>query len=324
VGGSSVNKKLVVGLISGVILLSLLAAVVSNPAEKSKAKRGDRIGVIYIDGIITGDRSQGGWFGGPGGTSVLSQLKEARENDTIKAVLIRINSPGGSAAASQEIGYEIDKIRKAGKKVVASMGDVAASGGYWIAARADKIIADPATMTGSIGVIMETMNMQELFDKVGISPQTIKSGPYKDIGSPNRPLSSAEREILQGMVNDIYQQFVDVVAEGRKMERNKVLELADGRIFTGRQAKNLGLVDELGNFYDAVALTGKLAGIKGEPVIYEFGPQSPFERIFGGIRSVLTPNYSYTPLSPREIHIFREILKAQPALQNPWGGLSDE
>ncbi len=318
-GGIVVNKKLVIGIISGVILVSLLAAVISKPQEQpGKAKRGEKIGVIYIEGIITGDRNQSGLLGDPGGApSILRQLKQAREDNAVKAVLIRVNSPGGSAAASQEIGYEIDKIRKNGKKVVVSMGDVAASGGYWIASRADKVIADPATMTGSIGVIMETMNMQELFNKVGISPQTIKSGPYKDIGSLNRPLTPAERDILQDMVNDIYQQFVDVVAEGRKMDRSKVLQLADGRIYTGRQAKKLGLVDELGNFYDAVALTAKLAGIEGEPEIYEFGPKSPFERLFGEIRSILSLNYNSSPLSPREIQIFRELLMTQPAFQKP-------
>ncbi len=313
-GGVSINKKIVVGLIAGVIVLSLAAAMVSGQAGGEKASAGEAIGVIYVEGIITGTRAEGSIFGTgvASGPSLMKQLREAGEDDSIKAVLLRINSPGGSAAASQEVGNEIDKLRKQGKVVVASMGDTAASGGYWIAAKADKIIADPATMTGSIGVIMETQNMQELFDKIGITPQTIKSGPHKDMGSPNRPLTDEERAIMQQMVDDIYQQFVDVVAEGRKMKREKVLELADGRIFTGRQAKEHGLVDELGNYYDAIKLTGELAGIKGEPVIREFGYNSPFEMFLSGVRLQAFPGSDFLGLSPGEVGAFRELLKIQP------------
>ena len=311
------NKKLVIGLITGIILVSLVAALAVNPSKTSIAKRGEKIALIYVEGEITGSRGEAGLLGqGAGGPSILDQLREAAEDDSIKAVLLRINSPGGSAAASQEIGDEIDRIRKRGKIVVASMGDVAASGGYWIAAKSNRIVADPATMTGSIGVIMETANLQELFDKVGFAPQTIKSGPFKDIGSPNRPLTPEERNILQGMVDDIYQQFVDVVAAGRKMDRNAVLKLADGRIFTGRQAQKNGLVDELGNYYHAVDVTKKLAKIKGEPVIYEMGPKTPFEKLFGEVKSLAGLSNYTAGLSPREIQIFREILRMQPALQS--------
>ena len=313
-GVFSINKRIVVGLIAGIIVLSLAVAAVSGQAGKEKASRGEAIGVIYVEGVITGARGEGSIFGTgvASGPSLMEQLREAGEDDGVKAVLLRINSPGGSAAASQEVGNEIDRLRKQGKTVVASMGDVAASGGYWIAAKADKIIADPATMTGSIGVIMETQNMQELFDKIGITPETIKSGPHKDMGSPNRPLTPEERAIMQQMVDDIYQQFVDVVAEGRKMKREKVLELADGRIFTGRQAKEQGLVDELGNYYDAVKLTGDLAGIEGEPVIREFGYTSPFEKFLSGVNIPLTPGSDFLGLSPREIEAFRELLRIQP------------
>ncbi len=311
------NKKAVVGIIAGIVVLSLVIALAARPGKRAGAGGGQRIGVIFVEGVIAGGREESGLLStGAAAQTILEQLKEAREDNSIKAVLIRINSPGGSAAASQEIGDEIDKIRKAKKIVVASMGDVAASGGYWIAAKADRIMADPATMTGSIGVIMETQNMQELFNKIGISPQTIKSGPYKDIGSPNRPLTPAERNILQTMVDDIYGQFVDVVAKGRRIDRNKVLQMADGRIFTGRQARNSGLVDELGNYYDAVALTAKLAGIKGEPELYELGPKTPFERLFGSVRSLLGLDSLNTALTPREVHLFREMLMAQPSLQS--------
>ncbi len=311
------NKKLVIGIIAGIIILSLAAIWAAGPAKVKKARGGDRIGVIYVEGVITGARDDAGLLGGAvRGHSLLEQLQEAREDDTIKAVLIRINSPGGTAAASQEIGTEIDKIRRQGKIVIASMGDTAASGGYWIAAKADQIMADPATMTGSIGVVMETMNMQELFSKIGVSPETIKSGLYKDIGTVNRPLTPKERELLQTMVDDVYDQFVEVVAKGRKMDRSKVLQLADGRIFTGRQAKDLGLVDKLGNFYDAVLLTGQLAGIKGEPVIHELGPRNALTRLFGEIRSLLGLNNYTAGLTAQEIQLFREMLKTRPTLLN--------
>jgi len=306
---SEINKKLVVGVITGIVLISLAIAFAVKPDPARNRVNGERIGVIYIEGIITGGRGEGGVFGvQASGPVILTHLRQAGEDDSIKAVLIRINSPGGSAAASQEIGDEIDKVRKEGKLVIASMGDVAASGGYWIAARADRIIANPATMTGSIGVIMETQDMQELFDKIGISPQTIKSGPHKDMGSPNRPLTTEERDILQDMVNDIYDQFVDVVADGRKMDRQKVMDLADGRIFTGRQAKENGLVDELGNYYDAVDLAARLAKIKGDPVIYEYGPKSAFERLFGGLSGLSGLNGRFSGISPGEIQGYLELL----------------
>lgn len=310
------NKKLVVGILVGVILVSLAAAMVANPAKVSKKAQGDRIGLIYVEGVITGAREEAGLFsGGASGQSLMEQLKRAREDENLKAVLIRINSPGGSSAASQEVGEEVDKLRRSGKIVVASMGDVAASGGYWIAAKCDRIVADSATMTGSIGVIMDLQNLKELFDKIGVTPETIKSGPYKDIGSMNRPLTPAERAILQSMVDDIYSQFVDVVAKGRKMDRKKVLELADGRVFTGRQAKANGLVDELGNYYDAIDMTAKLANIKGEPQVFELGPVNPFEKLLGGVSSLKGLSYNSSGLQAQDIRQLIELLKSQQAGQ---------
>lgn len=306
------NKKLVLGIIAGVIALSLIAAVAADPRKTANSQKGERIGVIYVEGVITGTREEAGLFSGAAGShTIMEQLKQAREDEGIKAVLIRINSPGGSSAASQEIGSEVDKLRKAGKIVVTSMGDVAASGGYWIAAKTDRIVANSSTMTGSIGVIMDLQNMQELFDKIGISPETIKSGPYKDMGSPNKPLSPAERAIFQSMVDDIYQQFVDVVAQGRKIDRKKVLQLADGRVFTGRQAKENGLVDDLGNYYDAIGITAKLAGIKGEPEVYELGPSTPFEKLFGGVNSLKTLSNRGSGLPVEDIQMLIQLLKNQ-------------
>lgn len=228
------------------------------------------IGVIHIEGTILGGGGGGGLLALPGADAVLEQLRAAQRDPEIAAVILRINSPGGSAAASQEIHREVMRLREAGLPVFASLGDVAASGGYWIASAADVIVANAATITGSIGVIMQVTNLEELYEKLGMDFETIKSGEHKDIGSPSREMTSREREILQHMVDDIFEQFVEVVAEGRNMEMAEVRALADGRVFTGRQAIELGLVDEEGNFYDAVDLVREFLDIEGEVRLKRF------------------------------------------------------
>jgi protease-4 len=277
-------KKVIGALVLGLLIVSVIvaAAVGGKGPGKGALPGGEQVGVVYIQGIITA--ADGGPFGGTAGTGgVLEALRRAEENPGIRAVVLRLDSPGGTAAASQEIAEAVKRLKKAGKKVVASMGDVAASGAYWVAAGSDRIFANPATITGSIGVLIETVEVTGLYGKIGVSKETIKSGPYKDMGSESRPMTPQERAIFQGMVDDIYDQFVDWVAEGRKMEREEVLRLADGRIFTGRQAKAVGLVDELGDFRDAVRCAGRLAGIKGEPQVVDLGPSRFFwERLLGG------------------------------------------
>jgi protease-4 len=271
-------------LLAAIVLLSLVAAAIWSPVAKRKnmAGEGNKIAIIYIDGVIVGGRGQSGLLGESGGTdAVIRQLHEARDDDSVKAVVLRINSPGGSAPASQEMGVEIKKLRASGKPVVASMGDVAASGGYWVAAVSDKIYANPATMTGSIGVYIPYANWQELYKKIGIHQEKIKSGPHKDILSPERPMTNEERAILQAMVDELYNQFITVVAEGRRMEPAKVRQLADGRIYTGSQAKEAGLVDELGTMYDAIDGAAQLAGIKGKPGIKDYGKVNPWSVLFG-------------------------------------------
>lgn len=279
------GKKLLVGLVLVLVILPLLILTFGKSTGKVVKQTGtnDAISLVYIEGVISGGQSIGGLLSDQTAASetLMEQLRLAGEDPNTKVVLIRINSPGGSAPAAQEIGDQIDALRKQGKKVVVSMGDTAASGGYWLAAKADKIIANPATMTGSIGVIMETQNMQGLYDKLGIKNDPIKSAPMKDIGSSSRTMTPEERKVLQGMVDDIYNQFVEVVAKGRKMPVTKVRALADGRIFTGRQAKKLGLVDELGNFNYAIDYAGKMAGIKGRPALKEYGEQNPFNKLLG-------------------------------------------
>lgn len=281
------RQRLWAGVIFAVVLLSLVLAAVFGVrgGAPGRVASGEAVGIVRIEGVIVG--GTGGDFMGAtlGADGVVAQLRRAADDPSIKAVVLRLNSPGGSAAAAQEIGQEVDRLRQAGKKVVASMGDTAASGAYWIAAKADRIVANPATITGSIGVIIQTQHLVGLYEKLGIDTETIKSGPHKDMGSPARPLTPEERRIFQGMVDDIYDQFVAVVARGRRMDASKVRELADGRVFTGNQAKKLGLVDELGDLRDAVRLAGRLAGIRGEPCVVELGPRTIWRNLFGGLES---------------------------------------
>ena len=192
--------------------------------------------------------------------------KKARKDSRAKAVLIRINSPGGSTGATQEIAEEMDKIKSAGKPIIISMGDTCASAGYWIASKGDYIFANPATLTGSIGVYMEYTNVEELMNKLGIHSEKIKSGEHKDIMSMYRPMTPEENQMIQQMVDDIYAQFVSTVADGRQMDIEKVKKIADGRILTGKQAMDLGLVDAMGNYYDALSYAGGRAGLDGETI----------------------------------------------------------
>lgn len=292
------------------VVASLVLGLVTAPrarTELAAAEGGRTVGLIYIDGEITGGPSTSGFFGTTTGSdSILSQLKEAREDPEVKAVVLRVNSPGGSAPASQEIGEEIARLRKAGKVVVTSMGDVAASGGYWIAASSDHIIASPATLTGSIGVVMQLTNLQEFYGKLGLSHETFKSGPHKDMGSSTRPVTPEERAIFQSMIDDIYSQFVDVVAKGRKLPVERVRAIADGRVFTGEQAKEAGLVDELGNFNYALDRAAELAGLGKEYEVREFGKLSPLERLlnqFAGAVSLRQPPVTPARLGPPGLYL---------------------
>lgn len=215
---------------------------------------GTSVGVLQIEGAIESSKE------------TVQSLKLFGESKNIKAVVVRIDSPGGGVAPTQEIYDAIGKL-KTKKTVIASMGGMAASGGYYIATACDQVVANPGTLTGSIGVIMELGNIEELMRKVGLKEYSIKSGPHKDIGSPFRPLSPEGRAILQSLVDNVHAQFVSAVAKGRKMPEDKVRELADGRVYSGEQAKQLGLIDVLGNMEDAVDLAAKRAGIEGTPEI---------------------------------------------------------
>lgn len=240
----------------------------------------NRVAVVRIEGVITEGRTPSFWSDGSGVGKSVAELGAIRKNAGIKAVVLRLNSPGGSAAASQEIAREVERLRASGKKVVASMGDVSASGAYWIACSADKIVADPASVTGSIGVITRVPQLSSLYRRMGIQEEVFKSGKYKDMGSPGRPLTVDERGIFEAMVGDVFGQFVDHVAETRHLSVARVRELADGRIYTGRQGLENGLVDSLGNLGDAVRLAGAMSGIKGNIQVVEISkggwlPQAP-------------------------------------------------
>jgi len=254
------RKRILVGLAVMAALLifflSLLFFIGQYIGRPGRFAFGDKIAIVEIKGVIT--QSSG----------IIEEINQYQEDEGVKAIILRIDSPGGGVGPAQEIHREIVKV-KAKKKVVTSMGSVAASGGYYVACASDLIIANPGTITGSIGVLMEFTNIEELFKKIGIKGVVLKSGEHKDIGSPFREMTPEDRKVIQAVIDDVHQQFVQAVAEGRKMDRTKVMQIADGRILTGEQAKQLGLVDQIGNLQDAIDRTAKLVGIAGKPnIIY--------------------------------------------------------
>lgn len=237
----------------------------------------ERVGLVRVEGAILDARQ------------TVTELTRFGKSPSVKAIVLRIDSPGGGVVPSQEIHDAVIRVRNEdNKKVVASMGTVAASGGYYIAVASDRILANPGTLTGSIGVIMELANLQGLLKKVGVESIVIKSGRHKDLASPFREMSAEDRKILQAVLDDVHEQFIEAVAEGRALDFMDVRSLADGRIFTGRQARAARLVDELGNLDDAIQTAADLAGIEGEPTVVE--PRKPFSireliesRLFGSL-----------------------------------------
>ena len=275
---------LVVSFLGGVLLVGVaIIGLVAGEDGDVFAGFGDKVGVITISGVITSTGEESA-FGDvvPGAKSYMKMIRDAARDNSVRAVVVRIDSPGGGAAASQEIYGEVLKLRDE-KPVVISMGEVAASGGYYISSAGDKIYANPATLTGSIGVIMQTLQYQDMLDKIGVEMGALTTGPYKDTGSPVRPMRDDERKMLKGMLDNICDQFVRDVAAGREMEEAKVRKIADGRILTGEQALELGLVDELGNYHDAIAAAAKLGGIEGEPKVKHFSESGALKYFFGAL-----------------------------------------
>jgi protease IV len=248
------RSPLVILLMLGAILAFFIGvALLSLPltGKQGLLAKTNKVGVVEVTGVISDAKA------------TLNHLKKFRENDAIKAVVLRINSPGGAVGPSQEILAEINRTREK-KKVVASLGTVAASGGYYIASGADVIMADPGTLTGSIGVIMNFTNVEKLTQKLGIDLYNLHAGKFKDVGSPTRPMTPVERDYIQKLLDNVHEQFIIDVARGRHMLVHQVREVADGRVFTGEMAKNLGLVDRLGNLFEAIDLAGQLGGVKGK------------------------------------------------------------
>jgi len=239
------------------VAIILIAAVVISRDGGWLGVGGDRIAVVYVEGIIFDSKT------------VNEQLKMYADDPRVKAILLRIDSPGGGVAASQEISDQVRWLKQEkNKKIVVSMGSVAASGGYYIACGADKIFANPGTVTGSIGVIAEWVNYGSLLKWAQLEPEVIKSGEFKDVGSPTRPITPKERQYLQNLINQMFGQFVNAVAEGRKsLTREEIVKLADGRVYTGEEAVREKLIDDLGNYDAALKATAEMVGIKGEPQV---------------------------------------------------------
>jgi protease-4 len=252
------NPVLIGLIVIGVVMVFFVGAIIALTLlfrrEAPSFAVGDRVGVVEVNGVISNSKG------------VIQEIRYFVEDDGVKAIVLRIDSPGGGVGASQEIYREVVKAKKV-KPVVASFGGVAASGGYYIACGTDKIMANPGTITGSIGVVMQFANLEELFKKIGYKGYVIKSGTYKDVGSPFREMTPEEKELLQEVIDTVHQQFIKAVAEGRKLPLEKVAAIADGRIFSGEQARDLGLVDEMGNLEDTIDMAARMAGIKGKPVV---------------------------------------------------------
>jgi protease-4 len=230
----------------------------------------NRVAVVKIDGIISDNDSVGA-----GRAKIVASLKEAQRRKA-RAIVLRVNSPGGSVGACQEIFAVVSKIKEKGTPVVASMGDIAASGGVYVSMAASEIFANPGTVTGSIGVIIRSSNLSTLYQKVGVSPKVIKSGPHKDMLATYREFSEQEQALLQGVINDTHSQFVDAVATSRKRPFNEIEQIADGRILSGRQAKDAGLVDSLGGLDSAIERASQLASIQGKPRVFVIQPRKGF------------------------------------------------
>ena len=260
---------------------------------------GAKVAVVEVEGVIGADSGRGLDTDG-----IIRVLGEYRDDPAVRAVVLRINSPGGVVAPTQEIFNAVRRLREAKKPVVASLGSVAASGGYYVAVAADRIYASPGTLTGSIGVVMQLANLEGLLKKVGVEYVVVKAGAYKDVGNIARPMTPEERRILQALLDDVYDQFVTAVAEGRGLDPQVVRGFAEGRIYSGRQAQGLKMVDELGGLEEAIEAAAKMAGLPAKPrVIYprrrfslrgllsnEMG-LGPVSRVLPSLETLRTPLY---------------------------------
>ena len=264
VGSEKKKSPLAKRLLFLALILLALVGISSITSEWVQQGTKNRIGIVDITGLITDSQY------------ITNQVKKFRQDKRIRGIILRIDSPGGAVGPSQEIYDEVLKTRESGKTIYASMGALAASGGYYIASAAEKIFANPGTLTGSIGVIMAFSNAKGLMEKIGLQPEIIKAGEYKDIGSPARAMTQKERNLLQSVVTDVHQQFIEAVASGRDISVAEVTKIADGRILTGRQAYSLNLVDQLGGLQVSIDQLAHKVGIIGSPKIIRETPRVGF------------------------------------------------
>lgn len=289
------STRVFIWVIGIVIVGSIITAVFFSGREKLQegynlSGPGSKVAVVNLTGTILASRR------------IVSELQAVAENRSVKAIVLRVDSPGGGVAASQEIYEEVKSISDTVKPVVVSMGSMAASGGYYVSCGATRIVADPGTITGSIGVIAMFPNYAKLMTKLGLQMDVIKSGKYKDSGSPFRQMTEQDKKYFQGVVDNSFDQFLNVVAKNRKLPIDKLKKFADGRVFTGEQALKLGLIDTLGSLQDAIKIAAHLGGIKGSPVVVEPAERRTlFDFIFGDFLS--------------KLHIFEKDFIEQPVLQ---------
>lgn len=254
----------VLGAVFFVLLFLAYSLTGDKPSAKLRVVGQNKVALVKLEGVLLSSEH------------IVEELNDYADDSSIKAIVIRVDSPGGGVVPSQEIYNAVKHARQEGKKVVVSMGSVAASGGYYVAAAADLIVANPGTMTGSIGVKMEFANMEKLLEKIGVKGMVVKSGEYKDVGSPFREMTDKEKLLLQGVIDDVQTQFVMAVVEGRKLPEAEVRAIADGRIFTGQQALALKLVDQMGDLEHSIRAAAALAGIKGKPFVVKKEKKIPF------------------------------------------------
>ena len=264
VGSEKKKSPLAKRLLFLALILLALVGISSITSEWVQQGTKNRIGIVDITGLITDSQY------------ITNQVKKFRQDKRIRGIILRIDSPGGAVGPSQEIYDEVLKTRESGKTIYASMGALAASGGYYIASAAEKIFANPGTLTGSIGVIMVFSNAKGLMEKIGLQPEIVKAGEYKDIGSPARAMTQKERNLLQSVVTDVHQQFIEAVASGRDISVAEVTKIADGRILTGRQAYSLNLVDQMGGLQVSIDQLAHKVGIIGSPKIIRETPRVGF------------------------------------------------
>ncbi len=289
--GSSRTGWIVAGIAIALALLMMVFAcgacfIAAVVLKFNNNFSGKGVALIQVDGVLSSDSSGSVVQGGTTAQAIVDQLHQAQTDDKVKSVLIRVDSPGGTPAAAQEIYREVARTRESGKPVVISVGDLCASAAYYFSAAANRIVALPDSDVGSIGVIVQVPNVQGLESKIGVSFTTITEGKFKDIGSPLRPVTPEEQAIIQGQAEVAYDNFIKAVAKGRRLTEARVKELAVGLTWPASQAKTFGLVDTMGNFQDAVNIAGRMGGIKGEVHLIRMGQVGGFTLLRALLESV--------------------------------------